>query len=1211
MAYALSGSGTSSDPYIISSEADWNNFENLSDYSYNCYKLASDISVTKMFANGGAFVGEFDGAGHTVTITLNSNQSNLGLFCNVGNEGKEAIIKNLNIKGTIQTSSQYAGGLVGQIKSRSTVKIQNCTCSVSLQSSKVDDGSHGGFIGYIYIYSSVEITDCHFNGELKGESTNSCAGFVGWCNGSVTIKNSLFAPSAVTMKQENSKTFSRGSNITITNSYYKTAFGEIQGTDASDKSAANLAEALGDNWLSHTGSIYVKPHQRWVDIIGWASGAGVTPNSPTVTGNRGPAVGVIYYYLDYATETNVSNAPPTSKGHYRVRAITPHCNDGNGDEWESWTSEMKFCVYNAPKTITRDYDPDNNAILADNGSVDVGTIYYKFNGSWSTTPPTATEAGQYEISYYIKGDETHNDIGSEDSPAGTITSNINVKSVTGNGLTITLDTSSYIYDNTAKQPSVTVYDGTNVIPSTEYTVSYSSNVNAGTATVTITDNDGGNYTVSGSTTFTITKEQLTVTVTANDLYYNYEEQALVKGSAKGSGTFNPIQYSLDNVTYSTSVPKGQKTKTYIVYYKVDGDDNHIGQDVKTIEVTIKGKKVDNPKIEVNPSTFTYDGKPKTPDVRVYDGDTEILSSEFTVSYSSNTNVGTATVTITDVEGGTYTVSGTATFTILENGSSYIAPMAKSGLVYNGSSQELITAGSTTTGTMHYYSLDGKNYSTDIPTGTIAKIYSVYYKVVGDKNHEDSPAVELSVTISSKDVTNPTITLSPSSYFYDGKEKKPAVTVKDGDTMIDSKEYAVSYSNNTNIGSATVTITDKEGGNYIVSGKTTFSIIDPKTGFVPPSAIPNLEYNGTAQELIEAGSAPDEYTIVYSLDSKNYSADIPKGTDAKSYSVYAKVVDKDNKDKSDIEVYTLTATISPKKIFISVTLTDVGPNKTPDIKVVDVDGNELDSKDYSVTYTDMEGEEVTPDKGSIPAGAYTVTVSPTGNYTGPSVAKGILILKDHSFTFVMESDLIAICLPYDREKPAGYDIYRLSSIDRTGFPVFQRLNTTTLSAGEPYLFKYTGASTRGSRILDLSPSDSKSIDTSTKLQSQTAGNLIFVGTFQDMTNEYATKNGSYILQTDGTWKVPEDADNKICLEAFHAYLHYRNRSVHVSPMTMTLTDGGKEDPEPEPVAIDGVILEEEDGSRAWYDLQGHRLDGPQKGVNILRTEDGKTKKVVKK
>ena len=83
----------------------------------------------------------------------------------------------------------------------------------------------------------------------------------------------------------------------------------------------------------------------------------------------------------------------------------------------------------------------------------------------------------------------------------------------------------------------------------------------------------------------------------------------------------------------------------------------------------------------------------------------------------------------------------------------------------------------------------------------------------------------------KTVSAPTIELSPSSFVYDGTEKKPAVTVKDGEKMIPADEYTVEYSNNTNVGTtATVTITDKDGGNYTVSGTKTFTITaKPLTG----------------------------------------------------------------------------------------------------------------------------------------------------------------------------------------------------------------------------------------------------------------------------------------------------------------------------------------------------------------------------------------------
>ena len=77
----------------------------------------------------------------------------------------------------------------------------------------------------------------------------------------------------------------------------------------------------------------------------------------------------------------------------------------------------------------------------------------------------------------------------------------------------------------------------------------------------------------------------------------------------------------------------------------------------------------------------------------------------------------------------------------------VAPKAKD-LKYNEEAQELIEAGEAEGGELQY-SLDGENYSAELPTGTEAKTYIVYYKVFGDANHNDTDASYLDVTIASK------------------------------------------------------------------------------------------------------------------------------------------------------------------------------------------------------------------------------------------------------------------------------------------------------------------------------------------------------------------------------------------------------------------------------------------------------------------------------
>ena len=77
----------------------------------------------------------------------------------------------------------------------------------------------------------------------------------------------------------------------------------------------------------------------------------------------------------------------------------------------------------------------------------------------------------------------------------------------------------------------------------------------------------------------------------------------------------------------------------------------------------------------------------------------------------------------------------------------------------------------------------------------------------------------------KKVADPTVELEKDTYIYDGTAKKPGVTVKDGSTVIPADEYTVTYTDNVSVGTASVTITDNEGGNYEIAEKTvTFRIV---------------------------------------------------------------------------------------------------------------------------------------------------------------------------------------------------------------------------------------------------------------------------------------------------------------------------------------------------------------------------------------------------
>ena len=92
--------------------------------------------------------------------------------------------------------------------------------------------------------------------------------------------------------------------------------------------------------------------------------------------------------------------------------------------------------------------------------------------------------------------------------------------------------------------------------------------------------------------------------------------------------------------------------------------------------------------------------------------------------------------------------------------------------------------------------------------------SLTLTIEGTGNYTGTATVEWRIT--PKTVT-PTIEVEPCTYTGDALE--PAVTLKDGDAVIPAGEYTAAYSNNTNAGVGQVTITNNDGGNYVIQGST--------------------------------------------------------------------------------------------------------------------------------------------------------------------------------------------------------------------------------------------------------------------------------------------------------------------------------------------------------------------------------------------------------
>ena len=355
------------------------------------------------------------------------------------------------------------------------------------------------------------------------------------------------------------------------------------------------------------------------------------------------------------------------------------------------------------------------------------------------------------------------------------------------------------------------------------------------------------------------------------------------------------------------------------------------------------------------------------------------------------DTGTKTIVFTPDDPVNYLpAEGTVSVTISPVAPAYTAPTAMDGLIYSGNAQALVNAGSTAHGKLIYsLSKDGA-YSETVPTGTDAGEYTVWYKVAGDSNHTDTQPVSVTVTVAPKTVTA-TVTVSGGSLTYTGDPLKPGVIVKDGDTVISPEEYDVSYKDNVNAGTATVTVRNKAGGNYTVSGGTTFEIGKAASEVrTAPGANTGLVYNGGEQTLVTTGTALGG-KLKYRLDeSGGFTEALPKAANAGTYTV-SYMVEGDGNHR-DSEIYSLTVTIG--KARVTVTALDkriYTDDKAPDLSkpalgkdytVSAMFGEDALTGDIKLAYVDASGTEITPDTTKVGqtilrAGGLT---APNDNYT---------------------------------------------------------------------------------------------------------------------------------------------------------------------------------------------------------------------------------------
>lgn len=221
------------------------------------------------------------------------------------------------------------------------------------------------------------------------------------------------------------------------------------------------------------------------------------------------------------------------------------------------------------------------------------------------------------------------------------------------------------------------------------------------------------------------------------------------------------------------------------------------------------------------------------------------------------------------------------------------------------------------------------------SATNAKTYDITADVTEGTNFNAAAGLPLGeFTIQPKSIAGVTIEgIGANGYEFTGSEIKPAITVKDGDkTLRADTDYTVTYTGNTNVGTATLTVAGKGNYDSATTKRATFKITktQPKIGTDYTVTIPtaDLTYSG----MVKEATVEKTNTNIGSITVK-YNGSTVKPVNAGTYAVTVDITESANY-AAMTAVDCGSFTIATKDITVSgVTLQDKTYNGRTDDAVV--------------------------------------------------------------------------------------------------------------------------------------------------------------------------------------------------------------------------------------------------------------------------------------
>jgi hypothetical protein len=383
-----------------------------------------------------------------------------------------------------------------------------------------------------------------------------------------------------------------------------------------------------------------------------------------------------------------------------------------------------------------------------------------------------------------------------------------------------------------------------------------------------------------------------------------------------------------------------------------------------INVTYR-KQLTNVDIAIDPiADVTYNGTAQKPTVTVKDGTTTLVEdTHYTVSYSNNTDAGTATVTITAVDGSAYSGTTTATFNILP-ATITSATLKETNKTYTG--EELtfevkeVKAGTLT--------LTADDYTVSGEKATEADNYTATITAVDGSNFTGSTTAAYSILTA--DASLLTLTVAPQEIEYTGSEIIPetiTVTNADGEEVGEDEGYDLTITNNVNVGDAQVTIQGKD--NYEGTQTATFKITAKPFDSSWITVAPAGDYQGHALK--------PELTVVDDLGNElvegtDFTAEYKDNVDAGTATV--NITAMGNYSGTGSTTYAIApAEITSRMVTYLYWKYYNGKEWRPVLRIIYNDVQLIEGRDYAVAY-----------KNNTEATTATCVITGLGNFTGKCI-----------------------------------------------------------------------------------------------------------------------------------------------------------------------------------------------------------------------------------